>query len=92
VTLFHPSLRLPTWAAVGIVAAAYFVRSAMRGWDFRPDLPVDAVILLVLAVILALRWYLQRQGWDRREGAEEGAPEGDPPRETGDPGDGPAAL
>ncbi len=66
-SLFHPSVRLPAWAAVAIVTAAYVVRSAIRGWDFRPDLPVDAVILIVLVAILTLRWYLARQGWDRGE-------------------------
>jgi hypothetical protein len=53
----HPDIRIPLWAAVAIVAAAYFVRSISRGFDFSLDLPVDAIVLggfTVLLVIVAL--------------------------------------
>jgi hypothetical protein len=76
VSLFHPSWHLPTWAAVAIVTAAYVVRSGMRGWDFRPDLPLDAILVAILAGLFVLRWYLKRQGWDRRD--DEPAPEDTP--------------
>jgi hypothetical protein len=53
----HPDIRIPLWAAVAIVAAAYLIRSIARGFDFSLDLPVDAVVLggfVVLLVIVAL--------------------------------------
>ncbi len=59
-SLFHPKIRLPLWAAVAILAAAYLVRSVARGLDFRPDLPSDAVVLvLFLALVAAV--YLSRR-------------------------------
>ena len=51
---------MPLWAAVTIVAAAYAVRSGLRGWDFRPDLPIDAVIATTLVALVALRLTLAR--------------------------------
>jgi hypothetical protein len=51
----RPRFRLPVWAAVAIVAAAYVLRSVvLRGGDFRPDLPADAVVAVVLVVALPL--------------------------------------
>ena len=51
----RPRIRLPLWEAAALPAAAYAVRSMLRGFDFRPDLPADAVAfgglgLLMLAV------------------------------------------
>jgi hypothetical protein len=53
-------MRVPVWAAVAIPAAAYVIRSVARGFDFRPDLPLDALVyamlgLLILAVVVARR-------------------------------------
>ena len=48
------------WAAVTAVAAAYVVRSAIRGCDFRPDLPFDAIALAAFAILVALRLALGR--------------------------------
>jgi hypothetical protein len=45
---------MPLWAAVAIVAAAYVLRSIMRGFDFSPDLPIDAILLGAFAVLLAI--------------------------------------
>lgn len=58
--MFRPRVRMPMWAAVAVVAAAYLVRSAMRGFDFRPDLPIDAVLGAVLIGLIGLRLYLSR--------------------------------
>jgi hypothetical protein len=42
------------------VAAAYLVRSGIRGWDFRPDLPIDAVLVAALVALIALRAMIAR--------------------------------
>jgi len=81
VTLLHPDVRIPTWAAVAVMAAAYIVRAVlMRGGDFRPDLPVDLVVGALLAVLLGLRAALRRSGWDHGDGSD-----ADAPRDDGDP-------
>lgn len=50
--MLRPHVRMPLWAAVAIPAAAYLLRSALRA-SLRPDLPEDAVVLVVLVVALA---------------------------------------
>lgn len=45
---------MPIWAAVIAVAVVYIGRSAIRGWDFRPDLPIDAVLLVVFLALIGL--------------------------------------
>ncbi len=43
----RPRFRLPLWAALAIVMAAYALRSLlMRGGDFSPDLPGDAIVAI----------------------------------------------
>ena len=44
---------MPLWAAVAIPAAAYALRSAIRG-SLRPDVPQDIVVLVALLGLLAL--------------------------------------
>ena len=79
----HPEVRIPTWVAVAVVAAAYVVRAVfVRGGDFRPDLPMDLFVAAVLAALLGLRAMLRRAGWDQAETAGPGAE---------DPTDGPPA-
>jgi hypothetical protein len=51
-TVFHPRLRMPLWLAVALPAAAYLGRSVLRGFDFRPDLPIDLVVLVMYAFVL----------------------------------------
>jgi membrane protein implicated in regulation of membrane protease activity len=70
-TLLHPSLRMPAWVAVAIVAAAFVVRAALNAWDFRLQLPGDAIIVLALVAILGLRAFLRRRGWDSPEPDED---------------------
>jgi hypothetical protein len=66
VTLLHPEVRIPTWAAVAVVGAAYVIRAVfVRGGDFRPDLPTDLIVAALLAALLGLRAALRRSGWDR---------------------------
>ena len=48
-----PRLRIPLWAAVVIPAAAYVIRSLLRG-SISPDLPGDAVVLASLVIVLVL--------------------------------------
>ncbi len=50
------------WAAVTLVAAAHIVRSILRGGDFRPDMPLDAIIGLVLVALVVARIALARSG------------------------------
>jgi len=56
---FRPDLKLP-WQAIALFAAAvYVVRSAVRGWDFVPEL-LDVLVFGALAVILIIRPLLAR--------------------------------
>lgn len=48
-----PRLRIPLWAAVAIPAAAYAIRSLLRG-SMAPDLPGDAMMLASLVIVLVL--------------------------------------
>jgi len=59
-SLAHPDIRMPLWAAAAIPAAAYVVRSVARGLDFMPDLPMDAVVFGGLAVLVLAVWYARR--------------------------------
>lgn len=65
----RPRFRLPLWAAFAVVGAAYLVRSVLRGFDFRPDLPMDAVLLLLLAIVVALVAWVRAD--DARRDAED---------------------
>jgi hypothetical protein len=55
----RPRFRLPLWAAFAIVAAIYVVRSALRGFDFRPDLPTDAIVLVAFLIVVAAVAYVR---------------------------------
>lgn len=55
----RPRFRLPLWAAVAIVAAAYLIRSVLRGMDFRLDWPADAVALGLFAAVLLMVAYVR---------------------------------
>jgi len=62
-----PRLRIPLWAAVAIPAAAYAIRSIVRG-SFALDLPEDAVVgvvLVALLVLATLRSHTAHEGGDR---------------------------
>jgi len=59
----RPRLRLPVRAAIAIVALAYVLRSVvLRGGDFSPDVPGDAVVFTALAVGLVLVAIARRRG------------------------------
>jgi predicted nucleotidyltransferase len=81
VSLFRTGIRLPLWVAVVAPACAYVYRSFARGWDFRPDMPLDVVVLVVysaaLIAVLAAR----------RDSVTEHADE-DSPAEKDDEGEG----
>jgi hypothetical protein len=55
----RPRLRLPLWAAAAIVAAAYLIRSILRGMDFRLEWPADAVALGLFAAIVVMVAYVR---------------------------------
>jgi len=58
--VLRPRVRIPLSAAVGLPAAAYVLRAAVRGWDFAPDLPADAILGIVLVVFVASAWWVRR--------------------------------
>ena len=66
----RPRVRLPLWAALALPAAAYVVRSVARGFDFAPDLPIDAIVLALLAVVVGAAAWIRR-GNDRHEAEHE---------------------
>jgi hypothetical protein len=51
---FRPEIRMPWQALAAFGAALYVLRSALRGWDFRPDV-TDGLVFGGLAAILLLR-------------------------------------
>lgn len=54
----RPRFRLPLWAALAIVMAAYALRSLLiRGGDFSPDLPGDAIVATTLVLAVAFVAY-----------------------------------
>lgn len=78
---------MPMWAAVAVVAAAYVLRSALRGWDFRPDMPIDAILAVMLVALLLLRGFAARSA-SSDEGDEKRPGEVQREDDTrGDPGD-----
>jgi hypothetical protein len=68
--MLRPRLRIPLWTAAAIVAAVYAVRAIVRGGDFRPDLPTDAILIVVFAALVLMRVLAAR--WAARE--DEGEP------------------
>lgn len=72
----RPHFRMPLWAALAIAAGAYVVRSAMRGLDFHPDLPSDAIVLVILLTLVGLVWWLRAD--DARRDAEQAETPSDP--------------
>ena len=47
----RPRIRLPLWSVPLIVAALYVARSHVRA-SWRPDLPMDLVVLVMVAVVM----------------------------------------
>jgi hypothetical protein len=69
----RPKFRIPLSAAVGIVLLAYLARSAIRGFDFRPDLPEDAIVLVAFVVVLlavAVARHMEHGGTDSGDDTE----------------------
>ena len=52
---------MPLWAAFAITLAAYVIRSAIRGFDFTPDLPSDVLVLVLLLVVVAAVWRVRAE-------------------------------
>jgi uncharacterized membrane protein len=54
----RPSFRLPIWGALSVITAAYLVRSlVLRGGDFTPDMPSDAIAAVALLVgVCGVAW------------------------------------
>jgi len=60
---------MPLWAAVAVPAAAYAIRSIIRGY-WMPDLPGDAIAFGILAAVLLLGRSYQRSAHDGNEHLE----------------------
>lgn len=60
----RPRFRLPLWSAFAIAAGAYVVRSVIHGFEFSPDLPTDAIVLVALLLVIAL------VAWARADGSD----------------------
>lgn len=58
--MLRPAVKLPLWAAITIVIAAYLARSALRGFDFTPDMPLDAIIAAAMLFMVAVRRWSTR--------------------------------
>lgn len=72
----RPRFRLPIWAALTLVGAAYLLRSwVIRGGDFTLDLPDDAVVaLVVIAGVLLVG--ITRRATDADEADDDARDEG----------------
>jgi hypothetical protein len=53
---------MPLSVAAAIVVGIYVVRSATRGFDFRPDLPIDAIVGVAFLLVVGAVAYLRREG------------------------------
>jgi len=73
---FHPNIKLPLWLAVVIVLGAYLARSVIRGFDFSLDLPTDALVFGMFAVLLVVV-FVGRRARASYERDEENAGEDD---------------
>jgi len=69
-SVLRPRVRIPLSAAVGIPAVAYILRAALRGWNFAPDLPADAILGIVLSVFVASAWWIRRSAATKEPGGE----------------------
>jgi hypothetical protein len=72
---FRTGFRLPLWTALVVVAAAFVVRASLRGFDFRPDLPSDALVLLLLIVVVALVGFVRADDARRDRDAGDDSPD-----------------
>ena len=66
---------MPLWLAVALPVGAYVVRSLMRGFDFRPDMPIDALVLALYLVVLSAAYFSRRAA--AKEGQDEPTDEED---------------
>ena len=79
----RPRFRIPLWVALAVPAAAYVIRSMARGFDFVPDLPIDAVVLAALLVVVGLVAWLRA---DESRRAEDRPAAIEPTRSRGEDG------
>lgn len=68
---------MPLSAALLIAAAGYLLRGIAKGFDFSPDLPLDAVVLVMLLAVIGI------VAWSRAETADDRSQE-DPSSEGQD--------
>jgi hypothetical protein len=61
----RPRIRVPLALAAAIVTAIYVLRAALRGFDLRPDMPQDAVVLAAFLVLLSTVAYVRRRYVER---------------------------
>lgn len=67
------NLRIPAWVAVAVAALGYVTRSVLKRFDFSLELPLDALIVLMLVIVLAAQWWAGRadEYAPTRDGASE---------------------
>ena len=53
-SLIRPEYKMPLWVAVAIPAVTYLLRSILRGFDFKPDIPQDVIVFGLLAFVLGI--------------------------------------
>jgi asparagine N-glycosylation enzyme membrane subunit Stt3 len=58
---------MPLVLALAAGAVIYLVRSIVRGFDFRPDLPMDVVVLVALLVAVGAVAYIRADDARRDE-------------------------
>jgi hypothetical protein len=73
----RPRFRLPLWVAMAIVALLYLGRSAARGFDFRPDLPLDAIVGVLFVLVVGIVAYLRRLDTSDDDASDAGEERGD---------------
>lgn len=64
--MLRPRLKLPLWSVLGLALGTYALRSiVLRGGDFTPDMPSDAIAGVALVVVVGVvAWARRRDGRD----------------------------
>jgi predicted nucleotidyltransferase len=59
-SVLHARIRMPLSLAVALPAGAYLARSIARGFDFKPDMPIDLVVLVMYVLVLSAAYASRR--------------------------------
>ncbi len=84
VVTIHPKVRLPLWAAVAVVIAAFARRTLLRGFSFdRTDALVLGLFVLVLVVTAIVRQWVAEEATEGHDASREEEHRSTPGDETG---------